>query len=312
MTDLLGTEEHPQTCVLERGGRRLMAMDSARYVDATNTGTDVVLAASYLGVVPARLMAPHRPRAVIGHDACIGKDGAGIQGLYYLEALGIPAAAADGKTAELGNGIDLYEEGVVSRVNILAEQCGVTPGMRVRDAAALLLERAPTDVEPGTKVRRQVAETAPSGRSVVITDSIIFARPEDRDRNVLVTAGHTGSSGATFLLEFRPWGFICSDGGGAKHDSGIAGLAMLEEHDLAGASVDGQTAAMGDAFSSYHDGVISACNAPARRRGVKVGMPAQQAARLLLRDDPAGAPSPGRGSTAGAAGAEKRTEEGDG
>ena len=258
-------------------------MDSARYCDATNTGRDVVVAASYLGVLPARLMAPHRPRGVIGHDGCIGKDGAGIQGLFYLEALGIPAAALDGKTGELGNGVDCYQEGVISRVNILAEQCGVHPGMSVKDAAARLRDLDPTDTAVGTKIRRHVAETAPNGRQVVITDSIIFATPEDRDRNVLVTAGHTGSSGAAFLLEFRPWGFICSDGGGAKNDSGIAGLAMLEEHNLAGASVDAQTAAMGDAFSSY-DGVISACNAPARRRGVEVGMPARRAAPLLLGD----------------------------
>jgi hypothetical protein len=287
MSDLLETEEHPQEVVVERDGRRVVTMDSARYVDASNQDRDVVIPASYLGVLPARLMAPHRPRAVIGHDGCIGKDGAGIQGLYYLEALGIPAATADGQTAELGNGADLYAEGVISRVNILAEQCGVEPGMSVREAAELLLANDPTDVDVGTKIRREVVETSPTGREVVVTDSIIFARPEDRDRNVLVTAGHTGTSGASFLLEFRPWGFICSDGGGAKNDSGIAGLAIVEEHGLAGASVSGQTAAIGDAFSTYHDGIIAACNEPARRRGVRVGMPAREAAHLLLQEDDA-------------------------
>ena len=284
MDDLLSTEEHPQEVVDEAEGRHVVTMDSARYVDARNTGTDVVVAASYIGVLPARLMAPHRPRGVIGHDGRIGKDGAGIQGLYYLEALGIPAAAADGATAELGNGRDLYQAGIISRVNILAEQCGVTPGMAVAEAARLLRDVDPGDTSPGTKIRREVVETSPEGRQVVVTDSIIFARPEDRDRNVLVTAGHTGSSGASFLLEFRPWGFICSDGGGAKNDSGIAGLAIVEAHGLAGASVDGQTAAIGDAFSTYHDGLIAACNAPARARGVAVGMPAAEAAHRLLGD----------------------------
>ncbi|MEE8601487.1 hypothetical protein [Euzebya tangerina] len=288
MADLLDTEDHPQDEVARHGEYRVMAMDSARYVDASNTGSDVVVPASYLGVLPARLMAPHRPRAVIGHDGRIGKDGAGIQGLYYLEALGIPAAAADGATAELGNGRDLYDEGVISRVNILAENCGVTPGMTVVEAARLLCENDPGATEPGTRIRREVVETGPDGRQVVVTDSIIFARPEDRGRNVLVTAGHTGTSGASFLLEFRPWGFICSDGGGAKNDSGIAGLDIVAEHGLAGASVDGQTAALGDAFSSYHDGIIAACNEPARARGVEVGMPAARAASLLLAHPPAG------------------------
>ncbi|MEO2104881.1 MAG: hypothetical protein ABGZ36_04485 [Actinomycetota bacterium] len=286
MGDLLESEPHPQEVVVEEGGRRVVTMDSARYVDASNTDHDVVVAASYIGVLPARLMAPHRPRAVIGHDGGIGKDAAGIQGLYYLEALGIPAVAADGATAELGNGQDLYDEGVVSRVNILAEQCGVTPGMPVAEAARRLLATDPSDTGVGTKVRREVVETSPTGRQVVVTDSIIFARPEDRDRNVLVTAGHTGRSGASFLLEFRPWGFICSDGGGAKNDSGTAGLAIVEEHGLAGASVSAMTAAIGDAQSSYVDGIIAACNEPARRRGVAVGMPAKQAAHLLLAEVP--------------------------
>jgi uncharacterized protein YunC (DUF1805 family) len=292
MSDLLEREEHPQQVMVERDGRRVMAMDSARYVDETNREHDVVVPASYIGVLPARLMAPHRPRAVIGHDGGIGKDGAGIQGLYYLEALGIPAAAADGESAELGNGDDLYRAGRISRVNILAEQCGVTRGMTVVEAADLLLDNDPGDVAPGTKIRREVVETSETGRQVVVTDSIIFARPEDRDRNVLVTAGHTGTSGASFLLEFRPWGFICSDGGGAKNDSGTAGLAIVDEHGLAGASVSAQTAAIGDAYSSYEDGVIAACNSSARRRGVEVGMSAREAAHLLLQEDPdAGATS---------------------
>lgn len=285
MDDLLSTEDHPQEVVDGSDGRSVVTMDSARYVDARNRDTDVVVAASYIGVLPARLMAPHCPRGVIGHDGRIGKDGAGIQGLFYLEALGIPAAAADGATAELGNGQDLYHEGVISRVNILAEQCGVTPGMTVKDAARLLRDADPGDTEPGTRIRREVVETSSTGRQVIVTDSIIFARPEDRETNVLVTAGHTGTSGASFLLEFRPWGFICSDGGGAKNDSGIAGLDIVAAHDLAGASVDGQTAAIGDAFSTYHDGIIAACNAPAGRRGVEVGMPASHAAHLLLAGD---------------------------
>jgi uncharacterized protein YunC (DUF1805 family) len=282
MAGLLETEDHPQEVVVERMGRRVVTMDSARYVDPGNSERDVVVPASYLGVLPARLMAPHRPRAVIGHDGGIGKDAAGIQGLYYLEALGIPAAAAAGDSAELGNGTDLYRAGVISRMNILAEQCGVRRGMTVVEAADLLLSNDPNDTDPGTKIRREVVETSPTGRQVVVTDSIIFARPEDRDRNVLVTAGHTGTSGASFLLEFRPWGFICSDGGGGKNDSGTAGLAIVDEYGLAGASVSAQSAAIGDAYSTYEDGVIVACNSSARRRGVEIGMSAREAAHRLL------------------------------
>ncbi len=275
-------QDHPQDVVVERDGRRVVTMDSARYVDARNTGTDVVVPASYIGVLPARMVAVHRPRAVIGHDACVGKDGAGIAGLWYLEALGIPAATADGMTADLGNGEDLYANGVVKHVNYVAETCGVRAGMTVAEAAELLLSRDPRDTAVGNKIRREIVETHPSGRRVVVTDSIVWAYPEDERRSVLVTAGHTGRSGARFLLQADPWAFICHDGGMSKNRSGVAGLHTADEAGLAGACIDGSTAPIGDAFLGYAHGLISARNDAAAARGVTIGMTVKEAAHLLL------------------------------
>ena len=275
--------DHPHDVMWENDGRRVVAMDSARYVDGRNRDCDVVVPSSYLGVLPARLMAPHRPRAVIGHDGCIGKDGAGIAGLWYLEAIGIPAAAADGMSAELGNGIDLYETGIISRVNILAERAGVTEGMSVSEAAEILISNDPGDITAGTKIRRESVLTSDTGREIIVTDSIVFALPED-SKNVLVTAGHTGRSGAKFLLEVSPHGFICSDGGMSKNKAGIAGLETTEAHGLAGACCDAWSAPVGDAFKAYYEGSISACNQPARDRGVEVGMSVRDAALALLQE----------------------------
>tara|TARA_X000000368_G_scaffold85425_1_gene64817 strand:+ start:25434 stop:26306 length:873 start_codon:yes stop_codon:yes gene_type:complete len=275
--------DHPHEIVLEHAQGRVVAMDSARYVDSRNEDRDVVVPSSYLGVLPARLIAPHRPRAVIAHDGCIGKDGAGIAGLWYLEALGIPAAAADGMSAELGNGIDLYETGLISRVNILAERAGVQEGMSVREASLMLLENDPGDVRAGTKIRRESVATSNTGREIVVTDSIVFALPEDSN-NVLVTAGHTGRSGAKFLLEVSPHGFICSDGGMSKNEAGIAGLEITDQHGLAGACCDAWSAPVGDAFKAYSEGKISACNQTARERGVTVGMTVREAALKLLAE----------------------------
>ena len=106
--------------------------------------------------------------------------------------------------------------------------------------------------------------------------------PQDA-RNVLVTAGHTGRSAVPYLLKVRPFGFICSDGGKGREDGGIAGLAMVANDGLAGATVDARRARMGEGLSTYHDGVISAVNTLAAAAGVRVGMPAAEAAALLLR-----------------------------
>src|SRR5438128_932710 len=115
-------------------------MDSAYDVRPHNADRDVVVNASYCGVLPARFIGRHHPRGAIGIDCGIGKDGAGIARLWYLEALGIPAAAADVQSVELGAGDDLYRVGVISRANALAAAMGVEPGLAVRAAAALLLE----------------------------------------------------------------------------------------------------------------------------------------------------------------------------
>lgn len=276
-------DEHPQTIAETRERGDVVVMDSARWTDERNTGRDVVVAASYVGVLPARMMAVHRPRGIIGHDACVGKDAAGIAGLWYLEALGIPSATADGMTAEMGNGQDLLDHGVISYLNYPAERCGVRVGMPVREAAALLSDNDPTDVEVGNKIRREIKEQGPGDRRIVVTDSIVWALPEDERRSVLVTAGHTGRSGASFLLEANPWGFICHDGGMSKNRSGITGLKTTEAAGLAGACIDGNSSPIGDAFRAWDEGTISACNAPAEARGVFVGQTVAEAARALLR-----------------------------
>jgi len=272
--------------VIERTDRgAIVAIDSAYHVDTRNRDDDVMIAASYTGVLPARFVAEQRPRALIGVDCAIGPEGAAIAGLWYLEAIGIPAATADVATVLLGDGVDVAQAGVVSRVNQLAATCGVTIGMPVAEAATLLLERDPEPGDAGGITNREVMVTGPGGRQVVCTDSIAFGLPEDRDRNVLCTAGHTGRSAVPYLRSVSPYGFICSDGGGGREGSGVAGLWIVESDGLAGATVDARTAKMGDGHSTYDDGVISAANAPARARGVEVGMAASAAAARLLEGE---------------------------
>jgi hypothetical protein len=155
--------------------------------------------------------------------------------------------------------------------------------MAVRVAAEAMLtgELRPAEWDPA---RREVMETdQATGRSIICTDSIAFALPEDRERNVLCTAGHTGRSVVGYFRDFRPWAFICSDGGIGKNESGTSALAEVEADGIPGASVDAMTARMGDGHSTYLDGIISAVNETAAAKGVRVGQTAIEAARLLLK-----------------------------
>jgi hypothetical protein len=274
--------------IIERPERRVLVFDSATYVEGHVADhpcqDDVLVTASYAGVLCARMVMSAKPHSVVGLDCKIGKDGAGIAGLWYYEALGIPAAAADVMTAEMGNGQDLFDNGIISRVNDAAQKYGLAPGMRVRDAVDALVTGAkkPKDFDPA---RRLVVETDPAnGRSVVCTDSIAFALPVDKGRNVLCTAGHTGRSVVEYFRQQRLHGFICSDGGIGKNNSGISALKDIEADGLVGASVDAMTARMGDGQSIYFDGIISAANSLAMAKGVRIGQTAKEAASLMLKD----------------------------
>jgi len=273
--------ESPQTELFAGRRGRIMAMDSAYHVCAANQGQDVVVNASYCGVLPARFIAEQRPRASIAVDCGVGPNGAGIAGLWYLEALNIPAAVADVMTVRLGDGVDLYRHGVISFLNQPAADCGVRLGMPVQQAAQLLLEGDAATPPAAGITNRTIVDHGPSGRLVVCTDSIAFGLDEDRN-NVLVTAGHTGRSAVPYLLRVRPFGFICSDGGMGRDRSGIAGLLDEATQGLAGATVDARTAQMGSGLSSYREGTISAANPLAAACGIQVGMRAVDAARRML------------------------------
>lgn len=269
-----------QTLLHDEASGRILAMDTAYRVCADNAG-DIVVNASYLGVLPARFTGQHRPRGSIGVDCAVGPAGAAIAGLWYLEALTVAAAAADVATVILGDGVDLYERGVISFVNDPARHAGVEPGMSVREAALLMLKGRPAEKRsPGEVTNRLEVYRSARGRAVICTDSIAFGLPEDRS-NVLVTAGHSGRSALPYFLEVRPFAFICSDGGMGRDQSGIEGMRVAAEHGIPGAAVDARSAMMGSGISSYRDGTISAVNSVAARLGVQVGMAAADAAKLL-------------------------------
>jgi hypothetical protein len=268
---------------LERSDRgRIMAMDSAYHVAAENRRRDVVVNASYCGVLPARFIGQHSPRGAIGVDCGVGPAGASIAGLWYLEALNVPAAVADVATVVLGDGVDLYEHGVVSFANRPANDCGVTPGMAVREAARAMLDRDPGSPDANQVTNRTEVYRHSTGRAIVCLDSIAFGKHELDARNVLVTAGHTGRSALPYLLTVRPYGFICSDGGMGRDRSGVAGMIEAGRAGVPGATVDARFARMGDGRSTYVDGIISAVNELALRAGVGIGQPAREAARRLV------------------------------
>ena len=272
-----------QRIVLDLGDAHVVAVDSAYDVAEINRGRDVVINASYTGVLPARFIAEKAPAGAIGLDCAVGPQGASIAGLWYLEARNLPAATVDVSGVVLGNGMDVWKNGRISYLNQPSRDLGVMEGQSVEEAArAMLSGEVITPASPSDVTNRRIMIEHPSGRKVVCTDSIAFGLAEDLGTTVLVTAGHTGRSAVPYLEKFLPHAYICSDGGMGRDRSGVAALAVLDAQGVPGAAVDARTARMGDAMSSWDSGVISAASALARQAGVTEGMQCREAAELLV------------------------------
>lgn len=270
----------PQHEVFANARGRILVMDSLGYVDDRVDVGDVVVGGSHGAPCATQLVVDARPRGVICHDAGIGLGEGGVQGLKLLDEFRIPGAAVDGLSARISDGLDMYRNGRLSRCNAAAARLGIEPGMPTADAALRMLNTRPPFREPAP---RQILVHASDLGRVYALDTVKYLDQRIAGA-VLCMGSHAASSMPRYLeaagVELA--GVITNDVGRAKDDSGIAGLATLDAVNVACAVVSCQTARVGDAQSTYHAGVISACNRTAAAAGVAVGQRAVEAAALLL------------------------------
>jgi hypothetical protein len=261
---------------------RIVVLDSLTHCDERVTVRDVVVAGSFAGALAFGFALERGVRGLVAHAAGVGREAAGISGLPVAERHGIPAAAVDTHSARLGDGWSVWSDGVIAHANVRASALGVEPKQPAAAAArAMLAAPAGTaSAAPLVDRRPRVAAETGGGR-VVLVDSMSFAGPEHRG-DVLCAGSHGGRVNVERLLVVRPRGALFNDGGGARDASGVSGLAALDAVGVAGACVDAMSARIGDPASTYADGVVSAVNETARRRGVAVGQPAAEAARRML------------------------------
>ncbi len=123
----------------ESGGLRIVIADSATSITEDNKN-DIVVDGSHCGANITDYVMNGVARGMIGNDAGIGLENAGIACLKPLEGHGIPAAAVAAMSAEIGVGQSTYNEGVISAVNEVAKRMGVTVGMPAKEAADKMFE----------------------------------------------------------------------------------------------------------------------------------------------------------------------------
>lgn len=233
----------------------------------------VLVTGSHGGLYPGRLAIGAGVRAAIFHDAGLGREDAGVGSLALLDGFGIPAAAVAHDSARIGDTADMLARGRISRANGAAALLGIEPGMACA-AAAYLMKTAghcTADVPKGDELRLVL----PGLRPIVLIDSAAMVDPVADIGAIVVTGSHGGLVGGAPAMALRVDGFagVYNDAGIGIDEAGLGRLPALDARGIAGLTVAAASARIGEARSTFEDGIISRVNATAARLGAVVGTP---------------------------------------
>ena len=114
-------------------GVSITVTDSITFLNESNAG-DIVVCGSHGGVSAGHYAQKHRLKAVFFNDAGIGKNKAGIKSLDSRSDAGITACTVDCMSAEIFNGQDVLENGIISVCNQLAKSRNIKEKMSVKEA----------------------------------------------------------------------------------------------------------------------------------------------------------------------------------
>ena len=82
-------------------------------------------------------------KAVFFNDAGIGKNGAGVKSLEFLNNVGIPACTVDCMSAEIFDGQDVLDNGIISAYNQLAKDRRIKQKLMVKEAIKYIWQIVP-------------------------------------------------------------------------------------------------------------------------------------------------------------------------
>jgi hypothetical protein len=230
----------------------------------------VLVTGSRGGLYPGRLAIGAGVRAAIFHDAGLGRDEAGVGSLALLGP--IAAAAVGHDSARIGDPDDMLARGRISRANPAARALGVRPGMPCREAAERL-KAAPLHVREIAK-GDELRLVLPHPRPIVLIDSAAMVDPVADIGAIIVTGSHGGLVGGSPAMALRADGFagVFNDAGIGIDEAGIGRLPALDARGIAGLTVAAASARIGEARSTFEDGIVSRVNRTAAGWGAAEGM----------------------------------------
>ena len=261
----------------------VLTADSITRIGSEAAGA-VVINGSHGGIYAAYLGAKLRVAAAIFNDAGVGRDNAGIAGLDYLATLGIPAAAVGHETARIGDGSDMIARGIITHANPPAHSLGCRVGMACRDAAAYLQQTAPSGREPPPALEAAfLLISEPPALWALDSASLLGA---EHVGTVVVTGSHGGLLGGRpdTALKFDALAALFNDAGIGIDEAGVTRLPALEARGIAAGTVAAASARIGDARSTYGDGILTRINPHAASLGIAPGMNAREFVAIIRRD----------------------------
>lgn len=117
-------------------------------------------------------------------------------------------------------------------------------------------------------------------RTQVLFGSITDLTPHERGGHAVV-GSHGGRQTGAFAARIGLASLLCHDAGIGLDEAGVAGLTLLEAAGVPAAAVSHLSARIGDPEDMLARGRLSRLNAGAAAAGLKPGMPAALAQRLL-------------------------------
>jgi hypothetical protein len=258
----------------------LLTADSITRIGSEAAGA-VVVNGSHGGIYAAYLAAKLRVVAAIFNNAGVGRDDAGIAGLDYLAALGIAAAAVGHDTARIGDGADMIARGVLTHANAGALALGCGAGMTCRQAAVALQRAVPSEREPPPALESAFLLN-PDPPALWALDSASLVGSEHIG-TVVVTGSHGGLLGGKpeTALKVDALAALFNDAGIGIDEAGVTRLPALAARGIAAATVAAASARIGDARSTYEDGILTRINQRAAALGIAPGMSAREFVAII-------------------------------
>lgn len=130
-------EELKKQKQIKVGGIEITVTDSITFLNKDNAG-DIVVCGSHGGLSAGHYARKYGVKAVFFNDAGIGKNDAGIKSLVSLGEASILACTVDCMSAEIFNGQDVLENGMISVCNQEAKSRNISEKMSVKEAIGLI------------------------------------------------------------------------------------------------------------------------------------------------------------------------------